>query len=403
MRATEVKSKKYNLIGGGLPISCKISNGKIVPALSVGGLETSCPDSVRFAAFSHNLKRVVVVSGTYTFLANEGGMYLPTSYESADAPFVIEHKSGDISIFEIVFNKRFLKYRGTSKYLMDYPADIGAGIYKNGRVFGVDLTDKTKIRWSGEGGMDDWTEKIDGAGWLCFEKELGVIYRLYELNGQIAALREYGVSILSAYGAPENFKEVANVKTPPTYAECAAACGGKLYIYTVEGMYALSASGAERLDIGLTKEFDFPVYATTYEECVFFAGTHKVLGRGVILVYNTKDKSAYFIDADATAMCVGTNLYAFINEGAATLTAATSFTYESKVIGGFSKRVKTLESIFADCEKGIDIKVESDRGSRIFKGVKGPIKTHMGGSFFKVSVFGADCEIRELTANVEYY
>lgn len=405
MSVNEVKSLKYNLIGGGLPISCKVLDGKIIPALSEGELDSTCPSDVWHAMFMRNMGRFYVFHDYESFTAIEGSGQ-PFSRMAADLatiPFAVEYKIGAMSASMCIYNAKAIFYDNTGRYYHDYPHNVGGGVYKNGRVFAIDLANYCRICWTGEGGVDDWEEKIDGAGWLYLDVELGNIYRLYVLDGQIVALRKYGISLISAYGTPEDFKEVMSVPTLPPYKECATVCGKKLYFYTNGGLHTFTAAGVEKVDLKLAEDFTSPIYSMTYGDSVFFLGTHKKLEKRVILVYNTKDKSSYFIDIPATALCAGAEPYAFTSEGMIKLTKGLSFKYESEEFAHFSKRKKTLKSIFVDSEKGVDVTVQTDGGSRLFKGVKGELKTHMCGRFFKVGVEGTDGEIRQLTATVEYY
>lgn len=407
MSGNKVKSLKYNLIGGGLPLSCKVFDGKIIPTFYGESLNITCPSNVWYAAFMRNMNRFYVFSALEIFTADEFedyvGDFRRIGSDTANIPFAIEYKISTGSVIYVVYNNRYTlnDYRGRD--LCNSTCNIGGGVYKNGRVFGVDLSDNCKLRWSGEGGFEDWEEKIDGAGWLYSNVELGDIYRLYVLKGNIVALKKYGVSLISAYGTPENFKEIISVATPPPYKECATVCGNKLYFYTSDGLYSFTAAGAEKVPVKLAEDFVSPFSSMTYGESVFFAGTHKKLGRTVIFVYDTKEKSSYFIDIPATALCAAGSPYVFNSEGLVILKKGLAFRYESEGFADFSKRNKTLKSLYVGSEKEVDVMVQTDKGSRIFKGVKGELKTHMCGRFFKVVVEGTDGEIDELTANVEYY
>ncbi len=397
MSGAEVKKLKYDLIGGGcLPLSCKVSGGKIVPALSAGVIDSRCPAGVRFAAFAGHTDRIFVVAKDGCYCAAERNPYVSlTTSAAATMPFLVEYRSGASDISALCIDDRIVLQMGNTRSVGVFSAGVGGGVYKNGRLFAVDLSDKRKLRWSGEDGPEDWTEKIDGAGWLYTDKELGEIYNLFALDGQIAAVKKFGVSLISAFGTPENFKETKSVITPKPFKNAAAVCGDKLYFYTADGLYSFTSSGAEKVDMDLAEEFSSPEYAVSYGEELFVVGFHNGLGKKVILVYDTVKKSTYFIDLPATAMCVGSCVYAFTEEGAVTLSEGGKFTYSSGNFAYFSKRKKALKSVVTDCEKEVDITVQTDSGSRTFKGVKGKLSPHMCGRFFKVTISG-DCEIKEL-------
>ena len=403
MSGNVVKSLKYDLIGGGIPLSCKVVDGKIIPALAEGKLNSTVSGNVWHALYVHGMNRFFVFKGSEIHTAAEFEDYTRIAAENATIPFAIEfHQNGE-AVANIVYNTKMTLQKQKGRYLYAITCNIGGGVYKNGRVFGIDLTDKRKLRWSGEGGMDDWEEKIDGAGWMYSDVELGEIQRLYILRGQIVAVRNYGISLISAYGTPENFKEIMSVATYPPYKDCATVCGNKLYFYTSDGLYSFTAAGVEKVRIKLAEDFDSPYFAMSHGESVFFVGTHKKLHKTVIFVYDTKEKSSYFIDIPATALCAGTLPHAFTKDGMISLEKGIRFKYESEKFAGFSKRKKTLKSLFIGSGKEVDVTVHTDKESRVFKGVKGEIKTHMCGRFFTVGIEGKDGEIYELTASVEYY
>lgn len=404
MNGKQVKSIKYDLIKGGLPFGCKVSGGKIVPAYSTVGFNTQGPKNVLFAAYMHGTDRIYAVNDTSLYSAGENGTYTEIMRIQTKMPFAFENRDETRVVSRCVLDTYHFYCKDNLNVLSKaHNYNIGAGIYKNGRVFAVDLNDTRKIRWTGENGLEDWAWKIDGNGWLYTDTELGGIYNLIAFKGDIAALKKYGICLVSADGTPEDFKEILTLPTVATYRNCAVVCGNKLYFYTEDGLYAFNGTTAEKVNVELAKDFTSAVYSMTYGTCVFFAGKHKKLEKGVIFVYDTEDNSAYFIDVAPTAMVAGNSLYAYTPTGIATLGKGTAFTYESQEFGFFSSRKKTLKSIFIDCDIGVDLTVKTDRGSRVFEGVRGEVPVRMGGHSFTVEVTGANSEIKALTASVEYY
>lgn len=403
MSEYKVKTEKYNLIGGGLPYGCKVKNGKIVPAFSLGATDARCPTDIRYATFIHNTHKYYIMDNTSLYSAVENEQFRLVVKAPAQQPFFVEFKYRNQPVSQIVLDKKAVYFEGSGELIHDIPYNICGGVYKNGRAFGIDLTDRYKLRWSGEYGVDDWISQIDGAGWLFTDIELGEIYNLAVLNGHLAVIKKYGVSLISAYGSPEDFKEILTVATPTVYQHSAAVCGNKLYFYTVDGLYSFNESGVEKVEAELTEELMSAVYATSYGSTVFVAGTHRKLEKGVILAYDTKEKTSYFIDLTATAMAAGNSLYAYTPNGSVKLEKGKTFTYVSEEFGRLLKRKSTLKSIFVDCRNAVDITVETDSGRRVFKGVRGKLLPHISGRFFKVGVTGTSEPIKELTATVEHY
>ena len=103
MREREVKSVKYNLIGGGLPFGCKVQGGKIVPAFSIGEI-VKCPDNVRFATYVHYSKKLYAMSSFFLYSAVEGGTYDLTVTADAKMPFFIEYREGTKQVSKVIFD-----------------------------------------------------------------------------------------------------------------------------------------------------------------------------------------------------------------------------------------------------------------------------------------------------------
>lgn len=402
VNVNEVKCKKYNLIGGGMPFGCKTENGKIVPALSFGKTY-KCPKGVRYAVYVPYSNRYYAMNATALYNAFDFEAYSSVAYVNSKLPFFVEYRKDDLPAAKVVFDERAILFHGLNETLHNVPYRICGGVYKNGRVFAIDLYDSYKLRWSGEKGVDDWVEKIDGAGWLYVDTKYGEIVNLIVYKDHIAVIQKNGISLLDAHGTPEDFKITLSMPTRQIYRNCSVVCGGKLYFCAIDGLYAFNGSYAERVEIALAENFTSALYAAVYGSCVFVAGTQKKLERGVILVYDTEDKSSYYIDLAATAIVAGNYPYAYKDTSAVLLEKGTVFTYESELLGNFSKRKKRLESVFIDCDKNVDITVETESVRHTFKGVKGRLTTHVCGVNFKVSVTGTDAEIKAFTANVEYY
>ena len=402
MSRYEVKRIKYNLIGGGLPLGCKVKDGKIVPAFSVGEA-VSCPKNVRYATFVHYSNKLYVMNTYSLYSAVEGGTYSIVITEHAKLPFIIEYREGTKQVSKGIFDESAVLFRGAAVIRQDVPYRICGGVYKNGRVFAIDGTDSYKLCWSGENGIDDWEEKIDGAGWLYTDTELGEIINLLVYKEYIAVIKKQGISLLSAFGTPEEFKVVSNVVTPTIYQNCSAVCDDKIFFYTTDGLYSFNGSVIKKVEIELAKNFTSIVYAMAYGSTVFIAGKHEKLYRGAILVYETQDNTSYFIDVAATAMASANYPYAYAGSSAVRLEKGKTFTYRSDKIGHFSRRQKSLKSIFVDCENEVDITVQTENRKKLFKNVKGNLLTNMRGMYFKVFVTGTDAEIKQLTATVEYY
>ncbi len=109
----------------------------------------------------------------------------------------------------------------------------------------------------------DWTENISGAGWVITGGGYGRILNLVVYGDKIVAVRERGITFLHAFGTPENFKlTYYNEVLPEIYSDTAAVIGGKLYFYTVSGLYVYDGSSAKKTelpfcDVGVRRQIYF--------------------------------------------------------------------------------------------------------------------------------------------------
>lgn len=112
-----------------------------------------------------------------------------------------------------------------------------------GRIFGVDATDKYKIRWSGYA-INDWTVGADRSGSVNLDLGLGKALNLFELGEKIAIVRDCGITMLSTLGDFRHMRiDIGDkYRLPAVYENASAICGGKLWIYTKSGMYVFDGS-----------------------------------------------------------------------------------------------------------------------------------------------------------------
>ncbi|MDE7084287.1 MAG: hypothetical protein K2O81_03495 [Clostridia bacterium] len=122
------------------------------------------------------------------------------------------------------------------------PSQLYAKLYTSimhcGRIFGCDLDDRYKIKWSGYG-VNEWVEDPDGAGYVRLNMRLGKALNLFSMNEKVVVVREYGITVISTLGDFRHMRIASDdtLRLPPVYDNSSAICRGLLWIYTHGGMY----------------------------------------------------------------------------------------------------------------------------------------------------------------------
>lgn len=404
----KTKTVKAELIkkNGALPIGCRRLNGKIAPALSPVNIYTrSYEADVHHAAYCRATHKFYLHVGSRLYSGEDGLKPQQGLSITAASPFTIEERENGVAQIRLIGDVRcIIDAVGAEKVsLKAYNYAVRGGIMKSGRMFAVDTNDALKLRWSGEGGSADWVEGISGAGWLYLGGKEGDILELAELNGNVIAVRERGLTVISAYGTPENFK-VLNViaGTSAIYGRTVAVAGGKLIFCTQDGVYSFDGAKTEKSDNSLEGEILNPEYATVSGNTYFYCGTSKSLGRRVIAALDMSDGEAYIIDFPAQALAVSDRLYAYssIQNCLPETGGAFSFTCAAENFG--SPRKKTLKYVDVCCGGKFDAEVECDGYVRRFNGLKRRLTANMRGVNFKITVFAQD-EIDSICAVAEVY
>lgn len=131
---------------------------------------------------------------------------------------------------------------GTAE-IVDIPVKLLSSVMHCGRIFSNDVDDRYMLRWSGYD-FGDWTEKVDGAGHVRLKPRLGRVLNLFVIGEKIAAVREYGITLMSTLGDFRHMRvELGETRRlPRVYENGSAICGGQLWIYTRGGMFVFDGN-----------------------------------------------------------------------------------------------------------------------------------------------------------------
>lgn len=370
---------------GGLCVGCFVKDGRILPALSpvrVG----SCPAGVFFGAVIQPSGRIVVCNGEGIYYSPDGKSFIKSdSGVTASRPFVFHPDGGKACL---AGDAEFLVTGVASSEKKPFNGNIFGGVFKNGRLFGIDADNGYIIRWSCEGGLD-FTDKPDGAGWLEINAGKGKIQELAVCNQSIAVLCEYGLAALSAFGMPENFKlKYIDGVTGRIFQNTAAVAGGKSAFLTERGLLTFDGSGVEKCELPLLSDVRNPVCAAGFGNCYFLSAYSKRLAKKVVYVADIVKGTAYIADTEADAFALDDDVHCFSDGGHYVLKEGGAYTFESGEFDFGTKGEKYLKSIHLGNSDEVEVTVAGGGISRIFTGVKGYLRPHMRGRSFKITVRG---------------
>lgn len=393
LNADALSVKGARIFGGYL------ADGKITPALSPRKVGGNLPAGVFYATVLQPSGRLAVCAEDGFYYSSDGENFTKSdSGFTAKSPFAFYPDGGKTCI---VGDGECLVSTESLNVKKDFNGNIYGGVFKNGRLFGIDRDNPYKIRWSCEGGLD-FTES-GGAGWVEITAVKGEILNLIVYKQKIIALCRYGLVALSAFGLPENFKlQYIDGAIGGIFKNTAAIAGGKLVFLTADGLRSFDGVNVGKVEVPLVSDVESPACALGFGGEYFISAYSKALERKVVFVFDINKAAGCIIDLEAAVLVPFGGVRCISDKGCFALVKGGGFTFESGEITFNSNREKVLKSIVADCAEGVDITVESCGKSRIFAGVRGILHPIMRGKSFKITVRGK-CEINGLSAVAEVW
>lgn len=284
---------------------------------------------------------------------------------------------------------------------------LSCGVMKNGRLFGCDSSNRYMLRWSGPGGWQDWKEEIGGAGHFFFEPVYGYITGIFDMNGEIVVLFEYGIARLSVGGNPETFRIIDTFRCPHYRNLTAALAADGLYFVT-DGGFMRYSNGKLTLLKGLITD---DIQSTTssfigYGQFYFVCGSSRSLAKDVIYVYDIFNEAYQIADIPAYFVnCDNTSLLAFTDSTVYRMRKDVSgwrYTVQTEDIDFGCDRRKLLTYLEIDCDTDVSLTIANGKYQR---GVSRPAKRtkiFMRGPYFCFRITGATGRVRSayITAEV---
>lgn len=389
-----VKKLRYDALKtAAVEKSCILRDGKIFPALSAFPVSDGIDVNFEWAYYSPIDNRTYFYGINSLLNTDDKAQYYSIG-EIDSKPFA--YFTGGSENYGFLTKGKHIT-RGRAGYsVKSYTGAVRNGVYKNGRIFGVDVSDCFKIKWSGAGDAKNWSE---GAGWVRISTAYGGIYKLVLLGDVIAAVCKYGIVVLNAHGDPETFSlSYPCPHLSQIFPESAQATD-KLYFLTADGAYSFDGSGAKKLGFGYARLLKTVTGSVSLGNDYFVCGADGS-GAKITAVLNTQTGESYFIDCGAEVLTAEDKVYGFGKNVCCSLKTGGEYLYKSGEFDFETAGYKTVTKIEIQSGKAVDIEVSNGVKSRIFAGVSGSVRPNLRGKKFTVTVRG-ESEVSRLVLTAE--
>ena len=378
-------------------INCFLKDGVLIPGFSKSMHKNARPLEYTTTAVYSKIASLYIFGGDEEIYVSRNGYdYTRYDYFSCFRPFLIEdYIDGKMQVVFIT-GPHAAVYNGSGFDKIELPQIFWNGVMHCGRLFSVD---GYKVIWSGPKGFSDWEEGINGCGHLELDSARGRPYTLFVLGGKIVIVREFGFTVLSMYGSPENFSvESTDTDSNLIINFSFSVVKDKLYFLTDDGIKCFDGSKITPIPFDYT--FLDVQTATSYGGKYFLAGYIKEFSCDMIICIDTELGANCFIDQYACYFCVKNGLEFFDNESHYFLSNERngSYSFESKELDFGTDKFKTVTEIRVSGKANISI--SNGRHTKNYTVSDGIVYPHFKGRKFKVTVWGND-RVDDLTVIAE--
>lgn len=371
-----------------LPVNCKSSGGGIIPVALPVRVGTAVPDGVIYACRAESAGGFFLCTPTDVYVSVRGGDFSRLNALSGSSPFLVEEISDGVPRAVIINGENAVAHTGSEFRGVYTGGNLVSGVMRCGRLFAADGENPLMLRWSGEGGVGDWEEKLGGAGHVLLDPGRGEILNLVNLGEKLVAVRKYGLTLIDAFGNPENFSVgITDTDTDEIYKNTAAVAGGKLYFFTASGLHCYDGE-IKRTEHRYSGHITAPKAAVGFAENYYLA-----CGEG-IMCYDCSDGESYLIDIVADGICAAECVYIFNSTGAYRIDGEGEYSFTVK----FGSCKQTVTEIFIGGKA--DLTLNSGKRSRTFKNACGTIRPRLRGESFTLAVSGTGA-ISSIVATAE--
>ena len=365
-------------------------DGTFTPAVcAVQSTFADCPEGVTSAHYSPgNGALFVIADGAAHYLEKGASSYVKMAENLGQRPFFADMyiNTYAATILADGYNMHF--YNGFGHGSTECVHRFYDGCEHCGRFFARDYSDGLRLWWAASHAVD-WEEGINGSGYTFLPADGGAVLKLYSYKERLIAVRERGITVIHAYGDPQNYKVDATagyLSAEGIIGESCAICDGRIFFCTAGGLYAFNGSGSERLASFTGGRLSSPAFAAACGDRYFAACNDKYLGDGRIYCYDASSGGGAVCDICPDALFCGPDgVYAVCGTSVKKLSRGGSGVWRSGKVRPGGARHAYLKQIELSCEGGADVTIVCDGVERSFSG-GGPHTVNIGGHSFEFTV-----------------
>lgn len=388
----------------GRSINAREEEGALFPGVKLSAQTRfpALPPGVVGAYCSQGNGALYLLTDSAAYRISEGASsYTQITSSLSSRPFFVDMYFNGFSVTVFFNNYDRIIYTGMDQDDLTDDKRLYCGAMHCGRLFARDYLDGFKLWWAASHALD-WTAGINGCGYTLLPAEGGDILRLFSYDDRLIAMRESGITIVRAYGDPQNYKvdATANYMTADGIIEdtCAEG-GGKILFCTPRGIYAFDGSGIDRLLSFAGTSLSSPKFAAASGDMYCVVCTDGVSGGDRMYCFDLSSGSGWLTDISPSALFSGAGaLYAVVGTSVMEVTAGGSFGWRSLPVR-FGDGNACLKRVRAVCDGDVSVTVSSLGVSRTLSG-SGIHEVNMSGRDFTFSVL-ADGKLTALEAQAE--
>ena len=177
-----------------------------------------------------------------------------SSHVFNSTPFAITFKAegSDVIAFSSPQDDMLVWYTDTTPYVVENSFKFQSICYHNNRLFAIDATDNSVVKYSALSNPLDWTSSSGtySPGEIPMNDYKDDLKRLMSLDNYVYVFREHGISRITPY-AQDTVYSSSNIYTTVSkiYADTATICGSNIYFLQEDGLYYFDGFYVKKVDL----------------------------------------------------------------------------------------------------------------------------------------------------------
>ena len=316
------------------------------------------------------------------------------TFNSVPSAITFKANGDEVIAFSSPDDDMLVWYTDNNPYTVDGTPHFSSICYHNNRLFAIDASDNSVVKYSALSNPLDWTSTsgVYSPGSITMNDFKGDLRRLISFDNYVYVFRDYGISRILSY-AQDSVYACSNIYNTSSkiYADTAVVCGSKIYFLQEDGLYCFDGYSATRVDLPfsdlITKNSQSLANACYHDGCYLLAckmsfpetlSGEASLQNNALVEYNVSNKTANITrGVDITCMtsvkdllinkvitCVRNSDYVWQVTGDGKINASQSLPKlwkSSKInLGNFDKD-KILKKVYLTCPCSATFSVSTDK------------------------------------------